>query len=98
MKDLFDMFDDSGNFKEDYFDPYRTSSEDVNFPAYDMIFEMGYDSYDGFGSVKQEVHKAIENKLKEKNYTYNCTLMCIYHSEIHGNGTKDSYPAIYYWR
>lgn len=51
-------------------------------------------------SAKEEIYELVYDELMANpaTYPFNCDMMCYYHAEQHGMGTKGSYPAVYYWR
>lgn len=93
-KELQELFTKDGQFSfQDHYDPYRVGENKSEKYYHSLLFNEN-------GSAKEEIHKLVYDELMANPtaYPFNCDMMCYYHAEQHGMGTKGSYPAIYYWR
>lgn len=86
-------FDNEGNFLDRGFDPYRKQEDNAQYMT------MWNSLFDKSGHVKDEITFEDFVKFIKK---YNCSpfsdIVQLYYAQMHGLGTKDSYPAIYMWR
>jgi len=86
-------FDNDGNFINRGFDPYRKHENNLQYMT------MWNSLFDKSGHVKDEITFEDFVKFIKK---YNCSpfsdIVQLYYAQMHGLGTKDSYPAIYMWR
>lgn len=84
------IFNNSGEFIENGYDPYRLDREKYG-EIHDFLF-------DEDGGLNYGVDQLLSEFINENNCRWYSDIVKLYWAEQMGLNTKGSYPAVYMWR